>query len=194
MTVSQVILRTEARHDHIRPKFANRPDDVGQDLVAVPELQGFIRTFGKTKIQRPGEKLLSMIDVAGREQLVSANHAKAWPEFRANQVLTPVTAGGRKISCVVMRSVRPQRDQIRIFVVRMRSDVKNAAEDIQLLQGLSDFSGIHRLRHGRGYIFGLHLWPNHQRDERDDEALRPERDKTNETGHERDRLAAWITY
>src|SRR4029077_17441392 len=61
----------------------------------------------------------------------------------AEKVLSTITARHRKIAGIVKRSVRPKRNQRGVFVIRVRCHVKNAAEDIQLLESKLNFARVH---------------------------------------------------
>src|SRR4051812_35069132 len=67
MTVGERVLGAEARHDEVGPEAANDPDDVTQDLFAVPDAERFVGAFGKAEIVRAGEKLFGVIGLAGSE-------------------------------------------------------------------------------------------------------------------------------
>ena len=63
----------------------------------------------------------------------------------ATQILAAIAAGEREVSGVVERPVCPISDQARVLIVRMRRNVKDAAEHVQLLERETNLRGIHRL-------------------------------------------------
>ncbi len=84
MAMRQLILRTEARHHHVRSKIPNDPDYVRKNLVVIPEAHRFFSRFGKPEIDRSCEELFGVIDASRVEQFLCSNHAEAlaqfWPE------------------------------------------------------------------------------------------------------------------
>ena len=76
MAVRLVVVRTETRHDHIRSKSPDDPDDVRENLVAIPNAQRLFRVFRETEIDRAGEELPAVIEPARGEKLLRANDAE----------------------------------------------------------------------------------------------------------------------
>ena len=91
MTVRLVVLRTETRHDHIRPETANLPDDIGKNFVAIPNPQSFLRAFRKAEINRAGEELATAIQLSRREEFLGAGDAELFVEFGTEDVLAAIT-------------------------------------------------------------------------------------------------------
>ena len=73
MTVRHSILRTETRGNDIRSEASNHPNDIREDFVVIPEVKRLLRIFGKTEVDRTGEKLLAMIDPPRGQQLFRPN-------------------------------------------------------------------------------------------------------------------------
>ena len=146
MAVRLVVVRTEARHDDVRFPFPNRPDNVGQDFFAVPNLQRFGRAFRKTEIDGPGKELVRVIDLARGEKFVSADKTEPLAQLRPEKILPAIAARNRKISRVVERAVRPERHQVGVLIVGMRGDIEDAPEDIQLLERELNLGCVHRRR------------------------------------------------
>src|SRR5436190_16479732 len=133
MSMRQLILGTEARRYHIRSEIPNNPHDVSKNFVVAPEAHCLFSRFRKSKVSCSREELLRMIDASGIEQFLCSDKAEPLAQFRADQILTAVSACNRKISGVVKRTVRPESHQIGVFVIGMRRDIKNAAKDVELL-------------------------------------------------------------
>ena len=73
-------------------KFANDPNDVGEDLFPVPELQCLFRGFGKAEVDGAGEKLAAFIQPAGREEFLRSGDAEAFVEVCPELVLPAITS------------------------------------------------------------------------------------------------------
>src|SRR6266436_5992420 len=86
-----------------------------------------------------------MIESARGEQFLRSNNAKTLAQFRSDQILTAISARHRKISRLVKRTVRPQRDQICVFIIGMGREVEDPAEHIEFLQGELNLATTHRL-------------------------------------------------
>src|SRR5438067_320130 len=91
-------LGRKARDDHIGPEGTDDPHDVAQDSLAVPNPQGFLRRFRKSKINRSREKLPSAIQPPRGQHFLSADHTQLIAEFRPEHVLSAITAREREIS------------------------------------------------------------------------------------------------
>src|SRR5437763_15983430 len=133
MTVPFLILGTEARHHYVRPEIPDDPHDVSKNFVVIPEAHCLFSRFRKPEVGCSREELSCMVDASRIEQFLCSNNAEPLAQFWTDQILTAVPARNRKISAVIKRTVRPERHQMRIFVVRMRRDVKNAAKHVELL-------------------------------------------------------------
>src|ERR1700746_2301131 len=101
MAMRQLILRTETRHDYIRPKIPNHPNDIGQNLVVAPEAHRLFGRFGKAEIECACEELFAVIDPSRTEQFLCSNYAEPLAQFRAEQILTAVPARDRKIRAII---------------------------------------------------------------------------------------------
>ena len=115
----------------------------------IPEVQRFLGIFGETEINRASKKLPAVIYPARRQKLLRSNDAQFLAQLRAEKVLSAVSARYGKITGIVERSVRPQRNQRRVFVVRMRRQIENSPEDIELFEAKLDLTRIHRIRKQR---------------------------------------------
>ena len=110
MAMGHAIFRTEARHDHVRSETPDHPDDVGQNLVVIPEMKRFLRCLGETEIDRAREELPAMIDPTRGQKLFGSDQAEFFPQLRAEQVLAAVAAGDGKIGRFVKSAVSPKCD------------------------------------------------------------------------------------
>src|SRR5262249_16409855 len=143
MAVRLLILGTEPRHYHVRPEIPDDPHDVRKNLVVIPNAQRFVSCLRKPEIERACEELPGVVDASRTEQFLGTNDTEALAQFGPQYILASVAARNRKISGVVKRTVRPERHQICIFVVRVRRDVENAAKDAELFQGELNLAGTH---------------------------------------------------
>src|SRR5215470_5337483 len=134
MAMRHLILGTEACHYHIRPEIPDDPHNVSKNFVVIPDVERFVSCLGKPEIERAREELPGMIDASRAEQFFCSNNAEPLAQFGSQDILTSVAAGYRKISGVVKRTVRPERHQVCVFVVRVRGDVKHAAKHVELFQ------------------------------------------------------------
>ena len=146
MSVGLVVVRTETRDDNIGPKAPDHPDDVRQDLVAIPNPQRLRGIFRETEVDRAGEELPTMIEAARGQELMRPDEAELFAQFRTDQILAAIAAGDAKIRGFIKRAVRPQRHQVRVFVVGMRGDIEDAPKHIQFLERELDLRRVHRRR------------------------------------------------
>src|ERR1035437_144744 len=138
VSVRAARLGGKAIDDHVGMKFADDANDVGQYLLPVPNVERLAIVFGKSKINRAGEKLAATVEAAGGEQFLGARHAKLVPQFRAENILTTVPARHGKISRAIIPTTRKIGDELCVFVVGMRREVEHAAHFAKAAQVLQD--------------------------------------------------------
>ena len=95
----------EPGNDHIGTEFPDHPDQVAEDALLSPDLEGFLRRFGIAEIDRPGEVLLGPVDPAGGQEFLRSEEAELRSLFGADQVLAAFAAGDRKVSRPVFPSL-----------------------------------------------------------------------------------------
>src|SRR4051812_5858605 len=144
MTMCLVVLGAETGNDNVRLPFPDRPDDISQNFFTVPNAECFGSALRKTEIDGAGEELPGVIGFPRREELVGADKTETLAQFGPNQVLAAVSARDGEIGGVVERAVGPERHQVGVLIVRMRGDIENTPEDVELLEPELDFGGIHR--------------------------------------------------
>src|SRR5262249_6678479 len=143
MAMRLFILGTKACRDHIWPEIPDDPHHVSKNFVVIPNAECFVSCLRKPEIECAREELPGVVDASRTEQFLCSNNAEPLAQFRSQYILTSVAARNRKISGVVKRTVRPERHQICVFVVRVRSDVKHAAKHVELFQCELNLAGIH---------------------------------------------------
>src|SRR6476661_11005441 len=143
MAMRLIILGTKACHYHIRPEIPNDPHDISKNFVVIPDVQRFVSSLRKPEIERSRKELPGVVDASRTDQFLCSNNAEALAQFGSQYVLTSVAARNRKISGVVKRTVRPERHQICVFVVRVGRDVEHSAKHVELFQCELNLAGIH---------------------------------------------------
>jgi len=78
--------------------------------------------FEKTEIVSPCEVLVRAIDPSGCQKLLGANYTKRFAELIADQILTTVAARQRQIRSLDATPSSKPRNQLSVFVIRMRRD------------------------------------------------------------------------
>ena len=124
----------KAIDDDIRFKRPDHPNHVGQDLLPVPDPQGFIRVLRIAKVIGPREKLLSPVHPTGRQKFLRAKHAEQFPEFRADQVLPPVAPGHGKVAGSGVHVVGQVRNQTGIFIIRMGRNIEGRPQEVEFFK------------------------------------------------------------
>src|ERR1035437_6483003 len=116
VSVRAAWLGGKAVDDHVGMKFADDANDVGQYLLPVPNVQRLAIVFGKSEINRAGEKLAATVEAAGGEQFLGARHAKLFPQFRTENILSTVPARYRKVGGAIIPATRKIGDELCVFV------------------------------------------------------------------------------
>ena len=83
------------------------------------------------------------------EQFLGPDQTEFFAQCGAKKILSAIAARYRKITRIVKRSVGPKRNQRGVFVIRVRSQIQNAAEDVQFLKSQLNFARVHCLRERR---------------------------------------------
>src|SRR4029079_7294659 len=131
MAMRLVILGTEACRYHVRPEIPDDPHDVSKNFVVIPDVQRFVCRLRQAEIERARKELPGVVVAPRTEQSLRSNNAEPFAEFGTQYVLASVAARNRKISGIIKGTVRPERHQICVFVVRVRRDVKNATKHVE---------------------------------------------------------------
>ncbi len=142
------LIRGKPGDDHIRLERADDANDIGQNLLPVPNAQRFAIILGIAKIHRAGEKLFATVQPARSQQFLRANDAEFFAEFRSEHVLAAVAARDRKISGAIVPAPREKGDELRVLVIGMRGDVKHPASLAKIFQLLKNGGGRTGLRLG----------------------------------------------
>ena len=112
----------------------------------IPVLVRLLRGLRKTEIESAREILVAAVETARREQLLGADGAKRLAELVADQILTAVAAREREIRRLHAAPPREERNQLRVFVVRVRGDHEDPARDRGPAHQLVGFGGAALLR------------------------------------------------
>ena len=148
------------RHDDLRPEGPHHRHHVAENRVLGPVRVRLLGCLGKAEVVGARKELASSIETARREQLLRANHAEQYAQLVANEILSAVAPREREIARLHLPSARQPCDELRVLVVRMRTDDEYARGDVE-----------------SGHRFAQHGCAAHQTHQ---EARRSEGKKTNE--------------
>ncbi len=87
-----------------------------------PECERLLSRLGIAEIERTGEELLGAVDSAGGQQLLRPDQPQAHTELGTDQVLAALTPCQREIGRLGAGSTLQHGEQLRILVVRVRTD------------------------------------------------------------------------
>ena len=149
LTMSAAALMRKARHDHVRPKASNDTHHIAKQAFTTPTRERLVGRLRIAEVDGTREELLAAVDAARRQQLLGANDAHQRPLFGADQVLPSLAASRRKIGRSNVSPAREIGDDSSILVVRMCTQYKQTAEDVQALeQALKPRRATERFRLG----------------------------------------------
>src|SRR5438105_13120617 len=120
MSVSVAWRAAEDRNDHMRTKIPNDAHDIAENRILWPVLVRLFGALREPKIVRAREVLMSAVDAARGEQLLSANRAEGLTELIADEVLATVTPGEREIRRFHLAPSRQAGEGLFILVVLRR--------------------------------------------------------------------------
>ena len=123
------------RHDDIRPKRPDVPDEVSQDLLMAPLLERFLLAERVAEVHRAREVLLRAVEAMRDEQFLGAKHPQRIEELSSDLVLSAVAACGCDERHARTDVTRVERQHRIVLVVGMRRHVDDRADGRQLPQG-----------------------------------------------------------
>ena len=139
--------------DHVGPDGANHPDEVAEDLVPAPPLEGLLDAEGVTEVDGAGEVLLGAVQPVRGVQLLGPQHRQRVEQLGADLVLAAVAARRRQQHGAVALASRQSRQQGIVLVVGMGHDRHEGTGAVELAQGdaerLPPLARRERLRVGR---------------------------------------------
>ena len=137
----------------VGPVVADHPDDVAENAVVTPFLQGFGGGLGKTEIDRACKKLLRAVDLARVQQFLRANDPQLRALFGADQVLAALAARQRKVRRAHVPAAREVGEHGGALVVGVRGDHQHGSELVQFVKRLFDLgrAGERALLRGEWY-------------------------------------------
>ena len=83
------------RRDDIRTGHANQADEVTENLLASPSLEGLLDAEGVSEVHGSREILFGAVHTMHGGELLGSEHTQLVEQFRADLVLAAVTARGR---------------------------------------------------------------------------------------------------
>ena len=122
-------------------EVTNDPDKISKHQLMGPFGERVIRALRKAKLVIGREKLLRMIEPARAVELFGADDAKRLKQFTADKIHAAFpSCGGEVCGACALSSSEPCQQRA-VFVIRMRSGVKHAANHIQPLECLRQTHG-----------------------------------------------------
>ena len=132
----------EPGDDHVGTELPDHPDQIAEDALLPPDLEGFRGRLGIAEIDGPGEVLLGPVDPAGGQELLRSKETELRPLFRADQVLAALAARDREIGRPVFPALRERGQERGVLVVGMGPDIEDAPENVELLEGDLQVRGV----------------------------------------------------
>jgi hypothetical protein len=128
----------EARDDDIGPELADDANDVAKHGVAVPEAERLLRRLRETEVDGAGEELAAVVEAAGGEEFLGAQHAEFLVKVLAEFILAAVAARERQVGGAVAAAEGEVGDELGVLIVRVRGDVEDGAGGAEAAQFLRD--------------------------------------------------------
>ena len=113
-------VRAHPGHD-IGPDRTDHPDEVAEDLLPPPLLEGFLDAERVAEVDRAGEVLLGTVESVSCQQLLCSQHRKRVEQLGAYLVLPTITTSGgdqRRANPLTLTQHRQQRVVLIVWVRR----------------------------------------------------------------------------
>ena len=120
--------------DHIGPDGADHADEVAQDLLPAPPLEGLLDAERVPEVDGAREVLLGAVQTVGGVQFLGPQNGQGIEQLGADLVLAPVAACCREQHGTVAFSLRQTRQQRVVLVVGMGHDRQEDARAVQRAQ------------------------------------------------------------
>ena len=121
--------------DHIGPDGADHPDEVAQDLLPAPPLEGLLDAERVPEVDGAREVLLGAVQAVRGVQLLRPQNGQGIEQLGADLVLASVTACCREQHGTVAFPLRQTRQQRVVLVVGMGHDRQEDARAVQGAKG-----------------------------------------------------------
>src|SRR5262249_9428451 len=121
----------ETGDDDLRTKVADDTHKISEDLIVVPFGVRIIGAFRKTKLVVRREKLFRVIQPARGHQFFRSNDSERFKKLASNEVHSAFTPGGGQVCRSDTLAPCKPRQEGAVFVIRMRTGVKHARDDIE---------------------------------------------------------------
>jgi hypothetical protein len=138
----------EDADDDLRAKAAHDAHGVLVEGVFGPLAKRFFLGAREAEVVGAGEVLPRAVEAARRRELLRAHEPEPDSQIRANQILTALAAGQREVCGLSAQRPRDVSQDLRVFVVGVRTDDEKPPVRCQLLEQPIDFfetSGRRRL-------------------------------------------------
>ena len=122
--------------DGERPHHADDTDNITQNTIVAPLIQGFFFCFGKTVVADACPELLRTIVAIRSEELFRAHEAKGIEVVGGHDVGAALAAVQREQRGAYSLAARFVGEHSAVFVVRMRRDHEQARSRTKLLEAL----------------------------------------------------------
>ncbi len=140
MAVALVAL--EPCNDHERALGTDHPDDVAEDVVDPPLLDGLVETFGEAVVDHRAEILaVDSVVAVGEQQFLGANQPQRIEQLRAEGIVARLAASERQQRDLRALTPTEHRQHAAVLVVRVRGRVQHAGRRAQLQQLLPGAGG-----------------------------------------------------
>ena len=163
--------------DHVGTRGADVPDEIADDLLAPPLLDGLLEAERVAEVDRAREVLLRAVEPVNGEQLLGAQHAERLEDLRPDLVLAAVAARRGHEHRPHALAVAHHREERVVLVVGMRRRFHEGPDRAQLAQHEAE-RGLGRKLAGR-----LHPQLRRQRTAQTEQEEKDEGDDAGTNGH-----------
>ena len=121
--------------DDVGADGADHPDEVAEDLLPPPALEGLFDAEGVSEVDGAAEVLLGPVEAMRRLQLLGPQHRQGVEQLGADLVLAAVAARRRQQYGAMALALRQPRQQGVVLVVGVGRDHQEGAGAVDLAQG-----------------------------------------------------------
>ncbi len=119
-------------HHHVGAERADVADEVAENLLPPPLLEGFFGAEGVAEVDRAREVLFGAIELVRRQQLFRAQDAERVEELRPDLVLAAISPRRGHQRHPHPEMPRVQRQHRVVLIVGMRRRVHQRADGVEL--------------------------------------------------------------
>ena len=134
LTVSVARCPAPHRDQHVRPKPADRPHQIGKQGLAGPLFERLLRRLRVSEVEGAAEVLSRSVDRSCGQELSGADDPESLPELRSDEILSALATREREVRGFHAPPARHRGEESRVFIIRVCRHDEHPLDPVQLTE------------------------------------------------------------